>query len=56
MATPECRLVHPRPARVLDLGKFEKFGVPVEFGAGGQGKGMGDRQVGGSCDVIEGVD
>jgi hypothetical protein len=28
-ATPECRLMHPRPARVLDLAKFERFGVPV---------------------------
>jgi hypothetical protein len=32
VATPECRLLHPRPARVLDLAKFEMFGVPVGIG------------------------
>lgn len=26
VATLDCRLQHPRPARVLDLAKFEGFG------------------------------
>jgi hypothetical protein len=25
VATPQCKLVHPRPERVLDVAKFEVF-------------------------------
>ena len=37
----ECRLVYPRPARVVDLGRFERFGVPGELRAGSGGMGWG---------------
>jgi hypothetical protein len=43
VATPECRLVHPRPARVLDLAKFEMFGVPVVGHLQGGNKGVEAR-------------
>lgn len=46
MATPHCRLVHPRPARVINMTKFKSFQV-VRRGSG-NGNGNGDGDVSGS--------